>query len=409
MLKHRYLKLSSIIILLALSNIACSKQDQIGITAPMPHATISVSESPKIFKKNNENIKEYWSFDDNPLNVSDLGVTFYEIDFPSDNYGSATFSYPNVPSLTINNVSGTSSFFLHEDSQKGMQKARIDFFIPNNRGSYEITQKQAYHHMQKLFKQLEEEGWVYDNFTGSPRLSIKDSYKFATNENGSKIYLDSRYPLTFREFKQLANLQTWLLRYNTEVFLEIDMQYQLEEETNQYYYLIGLKFQPEEIYINGFTHFEDPTDSFEVAFQKYYAKMPMSRLNDETQALEIGLEIQQDQPDYTLPLVLKETGIDTSKFVSIDPYKITYEEFIKRQEAGEDMTPYYENQPETTPEISSQARGRCPADQPCPKSGYWFTQAKSDSRAYFKQGDLMPDYPNNNWGEVIWQFDGEQG
>jgi len=31
------------------------------------------------------------------------------------------------------------------------------------------------------------------------------------------------------------------------------------------------------------------------------------------------------------------------------------------------------------------------------------------SQAYFKQGDIMPDYPNNNWGEVIWQFDGEKG
>ncbi|WP_351060112.1 hypothetical protein, partial [Psychrobacter sp. TB20-MNA-CIBAN-0197] len=90
----------------------------------------------------------------------------------------------------------------------------------------------------------------------------------------------------------------------------------------------------------------------------------------------------------TLPLVLKETGIDTSKSVSIDPYKITYEDFIKRQEAGEDMTPYYENKTKPNkPEITSQARGRCLAGQPCPKSGYWFTQAKSDSRAYFKQGD----------------------
>ena len=51
--------------------------------------------------------------------------------------------------------------------------------------------------------------------------------------------------------------------------------------------------------------------------------------------IKIGLDIQQDQPDYTLPLILEKTGIDTSKFVSIDPYKITYEEFIKRQEAGE--------------------------------------------------------------------------
>ena len=124
----------------------------------------------------------------------------------------------------------------------------------------------------------------------------------------------------------------------------------------------------------------------------------------------MGLDIQQDQPDYTLPLVLEKTGIDTSKFISIDPYKITYEEFMQRSEAGEDMTPYYENKTKPNkPEITSKARGRCQAGQPCPKSGYWFTLAKADSQAYFKQGDIMPDYPNNHWGEVIWQFDGEKG
>src|SRR5690606_21656179 len=152
----------------------------------------------------------------------------------------------------------------------------------------------------------------------------------------------------------------------------------------------------------------DYVDPLTKEYSKLYDKLPESRLFIETQAIKMGLNIQQDQPDYTLPLVLEKTGIDTSKFVSIDPYKITYEEFIKRQEAGEDMTPYYENQPTAKPEITSQAKGRCPANQPCPISGYWFTLAKADSRAYFKKGDIMPDYPHNNWGEVIWQFDGEK-
>ena len=151
-------------------------------------------------------------------------------------------------------------------------------------------------------------------------------------------------------------------------------------------------------------------ESLTKEYSKLYGGLPEARLFFETKAIKMGLKIQQNQPDYTLPLVLKETGIDTSKFISIDPYKITYEEFIKLQEAGEDMTPYYENKTKPNkPEITSQAKGRCLAGQPCPKSGYWFTQAKSDSRAYFKQGDIMPDYPNNQWGQVIWQFEGEKG
>ncbi|MBE0407884.1 hypothetical protein, partial [Psychrobacter sp. FME6] len=60
---------------------ACQSEQEAIIS---PHATISVSESPETFKKNNEDIKQYWSFDDNPLNIGSLGVTFYEINFPSN-------------------------------------------------------------------------------------------------------------------------------------------------------------------------------------------------------------------------------------------------------------------------------------------------------------------------------------
>ena len=51
---------------------------------------------------------------------------------------------------------------------------------------------------------------------------------------------------------------------------------------------------------------------------------------------------------------------------------------------------------------------RCEADQPCPKTGYWWTPAKQNSRAYFKQGNLMPDFPNSSYGETIWQWSPDQ-
>lgn len=42
----------------------------------------------------------------------------------------------------------------------------------------------------------------------------------------------------------------------------------------------------------------------------------------------------------------------------------------------------------------------------CPKTGYWYTAAKNNSRQYFKQWDTFPDV-NTDWGEVYWQFDSE--
>ena len=408
MFRYRLFKTVLLAVSLSLSTIACSKNDTTGNTMP-PHAYVSVEESPETFKKNNEDIKQYWSFDDNPLNIGSLGVTFYEINFPSNN-GTATFNYPNIPSLTVDNVGMTSGFYIHDKPKRGIQSVRIDFFVPNSQGSYAVTKKDAYVAVQKLFKQLEEQGWQNDRRVTSARISVQDSYAYVTDENVSSSFLNYQYPLTFDQFKQLPSLQFWDLRNGTDVFLDITMQYNFEEEINNYVYMISLDFSSEEIHINSYLSYDNPNDTMESVFIEAYPDLPQARLYAETQALEIGLDVQQDQPDYTLPLILEKTGIDTSKFISIDPYKITYEEFMQRSEAGEDMTPYYENQTKPNkPEITSQAKGRCLAGQPCSKSGYWFTLAKADSRSYFRQGETMPDYPNNNWGEVIWQFDGEKG
>ncbi|XZY05744.1 type VI secretion system immunity protein, TaeI family [Acinetobacter baumannii] len=45
--------------------------------------------------------------------------------------------------------------------------------------------------------------------------------------------------------------------------------------------------------------------------------------------------------------------------------------------------------------------------QPCTKSGYWFTPAKENSRQYFKEGEIFPNFVTD-WGEVYWQFDGDE-
>lgn len=46
--------------------------------------------------------------------------------------------------------------------------------------------------------------------------------------------------------------------------------------------------------------------------------------------------------------------------------------------------------------------------EPCPKSGYWFTPAKENSRQYFNEGDIFPKFDLNDWGIIHWQWDGEK-
>jgi hypothetical protein len=47
---------------------------------------------------------------------------------------------------------------------------------------------------------------------------------------------------------------------------------------------------------------------------------------------------------------------------------------------------------------------RCEANQPCPRTGFWFTPAQADSRQHFEQGQLMPSL-GGDYGQTIWQWD----
>jgi len=49
---------------------------------------------------------------------------------------------------------------------------------------------------------------------------------------------------------------------------------------------------------------------------------------------------------------------------------------------------------------------RVAGNETCPKSGQWFTPSKGNSHAHFKAGDLMPDFPDAEYGLTIWQWMG---
>ncbi|WP_352288809.1 hypothetical protein [Psychrobacter sp. GW64-MNA-CIBAN-0177] len=399
MFKYKLLKVTLILASLSFSTTACQAEKE--STMPDKPLEISLNMTAKELYDANPEYKAFQEADAQPM-----GVTFQGYDFPTYKEPTVIIKYPNGEFA----IDGVMSVLAYEDNkQESYKLSKINLSFLFNHKVSGISDKDAYKKMISFFKELQNKGWTHAKTLSEPRLSPKDSFTFATKEDGYAFSLNYTYPLSFEQWLQLDDLQTWQLRHGTDVFMNIRMNRQTDSSTGKRHYLISLEvFNEVELLLQIVPN--DYDEPLTKEYSKLYDKLPEARLFIETEAIKMGLKIQQNQPDYTLPLVLKETGIDTSKSVSIDPYKITYEDFIKRQEAGEDMTPYYENKTKPNkPEITSQARGRCLAGQPCPKSGYWFTQAKSDSRAYFKQGDIMPDYPNNNWGEVIWQFDAEKG
>lgn len=392
-------RLGYFILYIFISLLTTSCQAKPEVTMPDKPLEIALNMTAKELYDANPEYRVFQEADAQPM-----GVTFQGYDFPRYKEPTVTIKYPNGQI----SIDGVMSILAYDDNkQENYQLSNINLGFLFDHKVSGISDENAYKEMMSLFKELQDKGWVYNYSIGSPRIFIEDSLDFTLVDYTSDLNLDFTYPLTFEEWMQLDDIQTWQLRHGTDIFMDIRYNRQTDPATNNRHYLIDLDILNEKEVVQRMVDSKD-RNKWELSYPNVYQDMRLARLQSETQALEMGLDIQQDQPDYTLPLVLEKTGIDTSKFISIDPYKITYEEFMQRSEAGEDMTPYYENQPMAKPEITSQAKGRCPANQPCPISGYWFTLAKADSRAYFKKGDIMPDYPNNNWGQVIWQFDGEK-
>lgn len=58
-------------------------------------------------------------------------------------------------------------------------------------------------------------------------------------------------------------------------------------------------------------------------------------------------------------------------------------------------------------EVAAGIRVRVEAGKTCPRAGYYFTPAKTDSRRLFQQGEVMPDFQFKGW-ETIWQWDQDQ-
>jgi hypothetical protein len=53
-------------------------------------------------------------------------------------------------------------------------------------------------------------------------------------------------------------------------------------------------------------------------------------------------------------------------------------------------------------------RLRCPAGQPCPQAGWWFTPSSLSGRQQFALGQIMPSVISD-YGSTIWQWDEDQG
>ncbi|WP_047394098.1 PoNe immunity protein domain-containing protein [Chitinibacter sp. ZOR0017] len=88
-------------------------------------------------------------------------------------------------------------------------------------------------------------------------------------------------------------------------------------------------------------------------------------------------------------------GIDDSSYRDMQFYPSELVDYARAQYSQDEA-------------VAKLETGRIAANQPCPRGGWWWTPAKFASRSEFKQGDVMPDFPDSSYGATIWYWDQNQ-
>ncbi|MFN3298379.1 Imm72 family immunity protein [Caldimonas sp.] len=87
------------------------------------------------------------------------------------------------------------------------------------------------------------------------------------------------------------------------------------------------------------------------------------------------------------------------------PWPVTWRLIWKDERYLDGTIPEEEGQYLAPVEPAAQAHPpSTPAGSPCPRTGWWFTPAKANSRRHFQTGQIMPDL-HADWGLTIWQWD----
>jgi hypothetical protein len=213
-----------------------------------------------------------------------MGVTFQGYDFPTSNMANAILSYPSGQ-IMISNVVTITGLDKIENNDRTLEFLSISFFLDDTDDG--ITDEDAYKKTMDLFKELEDKDWVFANSISSPRLSPEDSFKFALNSEGSDLYLDFTYDLTFEEWMQLSNIQTWQLRHGTDAFMDIMYIRDTDPKTGNRHYLMSLDIK-DPIEMVKQTVGADHRDNWEKEYVKLYPEIPIWRLESEDPAIKMG-------------------------------------------------------------------------------------------------------------------------
>lgn len=250
----------------------------------------------------------------------------------------------------------------------------------------EAYDRRVYGLVSNLQASIQAAGWKRFILQSDPRLigqasfSFKDGYLRQASINNMKLIspflADADYRLTWEDWQNLKEGFIWLW-YADNMLLEFS--YTPGSRTTGSTILDSLDIIIRtSASLSGASH---PNEATRAEYADSLMGALLYRFELEEQARAIGLPILESYQDPTMVSGVPVPSMDSvAKAATLEKAQPAPPEPALRKAAGE----------------------------LCPRSGWWFTPAKTNSRRYIQQGTPFPAIEDSNYGTTFWQWSPDQ-
>lgn len=246
--------------------------------------------------------------------------------------------------------------------------------------------RQIFELVLNLQSNIQSAGWKRFIMHSDPRLIgrityiFKDGYIKQTSIKDlnltSPFLADPDYRLTWEDWLNLTEGFTWHW-YADNMILEFRYRPDSRRTGSTFLDSLNVRIQTSAS-LSGASH---PNEDTRIEYAESLMGALINRFEREEQARAAGLPILESYQDPTMVSGVPVPSMDSvAKAAALEKAQLAPPEPALRKAAGE----------------------------LCPKSGWWFTPAKANSRRYIQQGIAFPAIEGSDYGSTFWQWSPDQ-
>ena len=283
-------------------------------------------------------------------------------------------------------------FYDNARDDYGVDEVNMHISLPNT-PTFKDTQdpeiiaydRQVFERVLNLQSSIQSAGWKRFIMHSDPRLigrityNFKDGYLKQTSIKDlnltSPFLADPDYHLTWEDWLSLTEGFTWHW-YADNMILEFRYRPDSRRTGSTFLDSLNIRIQTAAS-LSGASH---PNEATRLEYAESLIGALINRFEREEQARDAGLPILESYQDPIMVSGVPVPSMDSVAKAALEKAQPAPPEPTLRKAAGE----------------------------LCPKSGWWFTPAKANSRRYIQQGTAFPAIEGSDYGTTFWQWSPDQ-